>query len=125
MSGIINMEVSVPQLIVLAKDEVAEECLQIFSSRDNSLLTIEVVGTNKSIPEVPGMTCKQFVGNGVAKTPEILDKEDGRCAGITLSERMNLPNSGDKDSDTLDGFVGCGSAVVKLLFPGEVVVIIL
>ena len=99
------MQITVSEFIVLTKDQIPQKRLQILFCRGYSFLPIKVVGPYQRIAEVPGVVGKELIGNGVAKTAEVLDQEDCRCARIPFAKRMNLPDSCDKRADMFDGFV--------------------
>ena len=65
------MQIPVPELIVLTKNQIPQKRLQILASRDNSFLAIEVVCTYQCIAEVPGVTGKKLIGEGVFGTAGI------------------------------------------------------
>ena len=81
---------------MLGKDEIPKECLNIFGGGVNAFAQIVVVGTNQGITEIPGMIGKRFVADIKTKRAQVFDCKYCRCAGISLTESVNLPYSGYK-----------------------------
>ena len=45
------------------------------------------------------MTLEQIISDTIFHGTQILNGEDSRSAGISLTERMNLPQAGDETAD--------------------------
>ena len=82
---------------------------------------VAIVGTDKSIAEVPGVFGKKIVADDESHCPEIFDRKDRCGAGVTLPEGMDLPDAGNKLGKVPDHFVVIEVLVAELFFYIEIV----
>ena len=80
------MKVAVAQIPLFTEQQIAEETLQKDGCEIYSLRNIVVVGTYKSIAEIPRVFCEQVIVYIKSQRTQILYGENGRSAGVTLAK---------------------------------------
>ena len=82
---------------------------------------VGIVGEDESVSEIFGVVAKNFVVDFVAERHEVFFDEDRGGAGVTLVERVDLPDVGSKIGDAIDFFRLRQREIVHPGFCGEVV----
>ena len=99
-----NDQKTVLQLVGFAQQEVTEELLQVFKFRLDAAGIVAIVGTDKSIAEVPGVFGKKIVADSKTHCPEILDRKDRYGSSVALPEGVDLPDAGNELGKVPDHF---------------------
>ena len=89
---IINVQITVPQLVIRIQKKIAEKHLQEFCGGVNALLQIRIVRSDQGVTEVPRILFKGVVVHTEAESFHIFDHKHGSGTGVSLAEGMDLPN---------------------------------
>ena len=116
------MQIAITQIPLLTQKQIPEKTFQIDRSIVNPLHDISIIGPHQGVTEIPRMICKHIIVYPEAQIPQIKDCKDSRCACISLTKRMNLPDSGNKLSDMGHQIIGGYPLVTKITFLSYVVV---
>ena len=116
-----NNQITVLQFVGFAQQKIAEELLQMFKFRLDAAGLVAIVGTDKSIAEVPGVFGKKIVADGESHCPEIFDRKDSGGAGVALPEGVDLPDAGNKLGKVPDHLGVIEILVAELFFYIEIV----
>ena len=87
-----DKKISALQLVVLPKQQIGEEAFEVNKRRMNSLWDVGVVCPDKRVSEIVGVVSEYVVLNGVAKSPQVLNREDARRTRIAFAECVYLPD---------------------------------
>ena len=79
--------------ILFIQEKIPEKTLQVFRGLMDVFLQICVICTNKCIPEVPGIFCKNIICGREAQSSQVLNEENRSGSGISLSKNVDLPQS--------------------------------
>ena len=93
---------AVGQRIVFSENKIPKETDQVLVGCSDSLGEIVIISPDKCVAEEPGMIFKKFVVNVETEIPQVFNGKYGCCAGITLTEGVYLPYSGNKPGNVFD-----------------------
>ena len=90
---VVKVQASVFQRMRRAQEQVFQKVFQILCRRMNTLLQVVIIRTHQRVTKIPGMIHKRFVVHIQTKALHIFDDKDCRCACVTFSKGMNLPDA--------------------------------
>ena len=105
---------------MLGKNKVSKERFDIFGGSVNTFAQVVIICSNQSVTKIPRVIGKRFIADVEAKRAQVFDCKHCRCTGISLTESVNLPNSGNKLSDVCDSIIDVQILIAKILFLHEI-----
>ena len=119
---IINVHITILQLVIRAQKEIAEEHLQELCGGVNALLQIRIVCSDQGVAEVPRVLFKGVVVHTKAEGFHIFDHKHGGGTGVSLAEGMDLPNVGGEFRQMLHRCIYGQALIGELFFSGKIVI---
>ena len=71
----------------------------------NSARDVGIIRTYQRIAKIPGVLGENIVLNVKAKSTQVLDRENGRCARVALTKGVDLPQIRHKPHDVKNRFL--------------------